>query len=245
MSNRLFIVVLAGVLLAASCWAAFAERAREERSGPPPPPAAAGDELPGLGPAGKNPEMFGLVRDISILRQINRADLSADQIRRILPLLKELAKEQDKVVGRVKESLQGERERLLRQQGPEKSKPDRRAGEVTAIRSQSEAYRQKVAATKVELRKILNPQQADIIGRLITPPQPPRGFPGARLVNPPDRGPSGPRATAPAEPRDRPGRGPTIRGGMRGGPGPTADGSSDLNRVIQLLEEKLAAMKGK
>lgn len=242
MSNRLIAVVLAGVLLAVSCWAAFAERAREERSEPPPPHAKGGDELPGVGPAGKNPEMFGLVRDISLLRQINRADLSADQIRRMLPLLKELAKEQDKVVGRVRKSLQGERERLLRQQGPDKSKPEQRAGELATIRSQSEAYRQKVAATKVELRKILNPQQADIIGRLITPPQPPRGFPGTRLVNPPDRGPTGPRA---ARPPVRAGRAPELRGGMREGPGSRSEGSSDLNRVIQLLEEKLAAMKGK
>jgi len=223
---------------------------------PYPPPGLApggvvGMELePGL--VERAPELARLVRDIVALRLINRADLSAEQIEKVLPVLRRLAKEQDALVKEVREALLAERARLLKEKGP----PAPRAGRLPAMRERAFAYRAEVERAKVELGKIISAPQAEILGRLITPPSPVDAF-GRRGFGPGWPGQGGPGPAPGMVPHGLPpGPSPGMGPGAGIGAGPRAgqrmrarDGMGgrlfiDLDRLVELLEEKLAAMRG-
>jgi hypothetical protein len=106
-----------------------------------------------------------------------------------------------------------------------------------------------VQAAKTDLAKMLQPNQAEILGDLITPPEAPtlqsrpaigplppgqlRGSAGKIRLRPQGSPKLGPPPSSLA--RQMPGRGH--------GEGMAQTRLIDLNRLIELLEEKLAAMK--
>lgn len=191
------------------------------------------------------PDLAGIMRDIVILRIINRAELSPSQLEKALPVLRNLAKEQEKVVNHVREQLLNERGKLLKGNGPSSAIPG-----VLDARKRVYDYRSiSVQAAKTDLAKILRPNQAEILGDLITPPEAPtlRGRPAIGPVPPlPMRGPAGKIRLGP---NDTPEFGPAsspLAGRMPGrdhDKGMAQTRLIDLDRLIELLEEKLAAMK--
>jgi hypothetical protein len=113
----------------------------------------------------ESPELVSLVRDIAALRQINRADLSAKQIRDILPVLRALKQQQNQMLIRVKKNLQTERARLLKAQGPDNTKGQTNMGESAGD------YRKNVETTQAKISKLLSAAQAKIINDMIAPPR--------------------------------------------------------------------------
>ena len=219
--------------------AAAPERGSDDLAPPFGPPM---EEFREAGPMGRDPRLAGLVRDIIALRQINRADLSPQQIEKVLPALQKLAREEGLLIKQTKEALLDERARLLRQSGPAEMRPG-----LPMMRGQMDSYQQKVEATRAELGRILSAPQAEILGRMIGPPGP---F-GARFGGPvegPRQGTTGRRAGGAQR---ESGRGAAWSGGPAGrgaeaGRGPKGLGRAraiEVSRLVELLEEKLAAMR--
>jgi hypothetical protein len=195
----------------------------------PPPPAGGSFEggperRGGPGWMEETPELVTLVRDIAVLRQINQADLSSKQISAILPVLKNLAKQQSQMVGQVKKNLLAERARLLKAQGDSNSKPR------VSLGQSAQNYRGKVEAARGKISKLLSAPQAKIINDLIAPPHFALG----------ETGPAGPerrdaKKTAPSPNREQLQELRQNRLG-RGHP------SVELSRLISLLVEKQKAL---
>src|SRR3972149_2368435 len=133
------LVVLAVVLGTALAQEDLPEAVAEEGpeiTAPAPPPGPPPDVVPpgaGLPPGGRrgggawrlpamegmlgplwlesrDPELFKLVTDIALLRQINAAALSPDQIKQVLPALNELIAAQKQARAKAKATLLKERE---------------------------------------------------------------------------------------------------------------------------------------
>jgi|GEM_PF-6050547 len=174
---------------------------------------------------GESPELAELVRDINALREINRADLTAEQIGKVLPVIKNLERQQTQAVDQVKNTLLAERARLLKAQGPEKT-PSRSFNLLDSTLQ----YRNFVEEAQKKISGLLSAPQAEIINSLITPP----GLPmGVRTR----KGASETKASTP-EARDE-----RLKALRQARPGRA---QVEISRLIELLEEKQAALpKGK
>ncbi len=266
-------LLLAAVITAALCWGVAAQEL--PMSGPlqgpvdfaqmppgPPPLLEEGPEAlletavelkPRL--AEGLPQLGQVVRDIAALRAINHADLSAQQIEKILPILRKLAQEQDALVHRMVETLAAERTRLLKEKGPS----PRPAG-APGIREEIQRFRtERLEEAKGELSKHISAPQLEVLARLITPPHiggamglPRGGGPlmGHRVAPQPGMPPQG--ASAPGVGGGGMGQGSASPSGMppypgqrtgRGMMGQLRPPLLDLDRLVDLLQEKLAAMR--
>jgi Spy/CpxP family protein refolding chaperone len=201
-----------------------------EMAGPP-------EEEEWMGPA--DPELAPLLADILILRVIDNAQLTPDQIRRILPLLERLQDEEKAFRGDLKSAFLAQRQQLL--VGSPTAEQARQHRE--AIRARGQQFRAQTEQARAELAKVLSPEQAGALSRLMQPPW----SPGAAGERP---GAGGERPEAPG-PRasSRPGdaRLPRLAGHsessepLRMLAGFHRRGVT-LERIITLLHEKLEAM---
>jgi hypothetical protein len=226
MKNRLIILGLLFALLALALPALAQQPPTPEGDLSPgrtgyAPPSTGGMGMAGSRWMGESPELAQLVRDINALREINRADLTAEQIGKVLPVIKNLAKQQTQMVDQVKGNLLAERARLLKAQGPEKA-PSRPLN----LLDSTLRYRNFVEEAQQKISGLVSAPQADILNGLITPP----GLPmGARPK-------AGDADNKSLTPEARAERLKTLR--------PTRPGRAqvELGRLIELLEEKQAAL---
>jgi len=148
-----------------------------------------GEEM--MGPP--DPELAPLLADILILRVIVNAQLTRDQIRQILPILERVRDEEKAFRGDLKSAFLAERERLLAGSPTVAQMQQSRE----AIRARGQQFRAQTEQARAELAKVLSPEQAGALSRLMHPSlglmqQKPAGAPGA-----PGPGTPGPRARSP------------------------------------------------
>jgi hypothetical protein len=228
MKNGLIILGLWFALLALALPALAQQPPTPEGDIPPgqtgfAPPSPGGMGMAGSRWMGESPELAQLVRDINALREINRADLTAEQIGKVLPVIKNLANQQAQMVAQVKGNLLAERARLLKAQGPEKT-PSRPLNLLDATLR----YRNFVEEAQQKISGLVSAPQADILNGLITPPGLPMGARAAKGDN---------KALTPEARAERQKALRQVRPGRA---------QVELGRLIELLVEKQAALpKGK
>ena len=195
-----------------------------------------GEEM--MGPP--DPELAPLLADILILRVIVNAQLTRDQIRQILPILERVRDEEKAFRGDLKSAFLAERERLLAGSPTVAQMQQSRE----AIRARGQQFRAQTEQARAELAKVLSPEQAGALSRLMHPSlglmqQKPAGAPGA-----PGPGTPGPRASAPSGPGAERGRlgGRSEGRESFGVPAGLPRHGITLERIITLLHEKLDAM---
>jgi len=163
------------------------------------------------------PEMAELMRDIMVLHQINRVDLTREQIGQVLPILRNLDQAHERHVNAMHRALREEKARLLAAQGTEQ----RATVGIPDVRSESAEYRAAVESAKADLAKVLSAPQAAMLGAMITPPGFGAGTGVGRAGQRQGRGPEGRRAARAAD--DETGGGRMGRGGRGAGAGRMQD----------------------
>jgi len=189
---------------------------------PPPPPTPY--EVWGRP---EDPELAQITADIFLLRQINEAGLTRDQIKKLIPVLEGILGDAERLRGEVKAKLLAQRKLLLEgKQTAESAEAAKRQVQESAKRFADEA-RKSLERT----RSFLSPAQVERLTHLLTT-RPGRFSGRADGEHRADRRPGMREAE-----RDRE-RGPAI------GPRPGLGGPSTvvMRRVISLLKEKLRAM---
>jgi hypothetical protein len=175
----------------------------------------------------EDPELAQITADIFILRQINEAGLTRDQIKKLIPVLEGILGDAERLRGEVKAKLLAQRKLLLEgKQTAQNADFARREIQESARRFADEA-RKSLERT----RSFLSPPQVERLAHLLT------ARPG-RFSGRADGEHRADRRPGMREPeRDRE-RGPAI------GPRPGFGGPSTvvMRRVISLLKEKLRAM---
>lgn len=195
----------------------------------PPPP----QPPPELWSQPEDAELAALIADIFLLRQINEAGLTRDQIGKLLPVLEGMLRDAERLRAGVKARLLEERRLLLQGKQTAKSAEAAKREIQQSARRFAEEARKSLDAT----RSFLSPGQVERLTHILIAR--PGGFfrravagAGERRHRPP-AGRDGSREPERRGPEVRPDLGP--RG--LGGPSTVV-----LRRLIQLLQEKLRVM---
>ena len=171
MKNRFWIILLgASVVLAGmACGRGIAQ--------PPAAPAPGGaaaeaaPACPAVSVAPDNTRLVGLQDDVRLLGMLNRLQLNADQINKLIPAAEKLAKQRTDAQAEIT-VLQGGLEKLLAQKRDlllaDKPVPDDLENQIDTAQSHQEAAQQEaddqLARSAQALRSLLTPDQLDIVG---------------------------------------------------------------------------------
>jgi len=188
-----------------------------------------------------DPELARLTTDIVVLRAINRINARPEQLERLAELLGGLSAGEGELREQAREVLAEERERLLAARPGEPPPP---GDGLQAIRQLGMEFREKVRAAEAQAQEFLEPEQMKAFRVLLAMTR------GERLAERPrdgmrrPRGGFGPGLDGPPPPPPPPGDDRPMRERMRerfargGLPRPPVP----LQRVVELIEEKLAAL---
>jgi hypothetical protein len=198
--------------------------ARAEESDPSPAMMA---------PEAADPELAQIARDIILLRMINQAGLTPDQIAAVIPVLEGVLSDERAMREEVKRLMLEQRSALLRGDVPDAQLEASRR----KIKDRTQAFMERVRQRVEGLGKTLNPDQMKGLRALVTT--------GPSLWRrggmAPEQGREGSRREPPGMQRNRERGGVTApRWGEESGPSVRI-----LARVIALLKEKLAVMRPK
>jgi hypothetical protein len=164
----------------------------------------------------RDAELTGLARDIVILRAINSLKLTKDQIEKTIPILEQVVAADQRLRENALQQLRAERARLLA--GTATGDSTRQA--MTAIADARQRYSSEIDQLQGKLSQILNKEQTDTLRKIVA------GAPG------PGMRPEG-RPESPAPPE--------MLGLRTAEMSPSAQATE---HIVDLLKEKLAAMKG-
>jgi hypothetical protein len=196
-----------------------------------------------------DPELAKLTTDIVILRAINRINATPKQLERLTEVLRELVVAEGELRTAASEVMADERARLLAAKPGERPLPP--GEDLQAIKSLVQEFQEQVRAAEAEADKVLDPEQIRAFRMLMMMTRGERaGEPRDRAQRPKGEGPMAPDMNAPQPPPPPgPGNGKLgeqwrerVRERMAKVdrmPRPPVP----LERVVELMEEKLAALK--
>jgi len=227
------LAVMAGMLIQAS----GPVSAQPELNAPAPPEGRMrAARMPMWGGPGQDPELAKLTMDIMLLRQINRMDLSVDEIREVIPLLQQLVDGEKELKKATKQLLVNERKRLLRGEVDQEQLEQARM----KMKELAEQSRDRTEKAMDEMAQVLAPEQAEKMKRLLMGQprermrqgQQRRGQEGQGFV-PKGEGGEGERERMRERTRER----------MRQREGrPLGPRTMIIERMLELLKEKLKVM---
>ena len=228
-------VMMLIALVGVTCVAVAQDLAPEPPAGAPPGPP------PGPAPLG-DPELARLTTDIVVLRAINRINATPEQLGELADLLRDLGVAEGELREQAREVLAKERARLLRAKPGEQPPP---GDGLQAIKVLTMEFQTKVQAAELEAQKLLEPEQMRAFRLLLAMTR------GERLAQrSPDRMPRAkrdfrPELDGPPPPGAPPPGDRDLRERMRermGRAGALPRPPVPLQRVLELIEEKLAAL---